>query len=83
MSWADNLQIRDLDPTDRLEMTCRRCGQLRYIEVAPLQAHRLHAQLYLFEVEHRARCRSRGCNGTMRMALPLPHKTTGFVGGIA
>ena len=83
MSWADTVQVRDLDPGDRLEMTCKRCGHLRYIDIAQLQAHRLHTQLYLVEVERRARCRARGCNGAMRMALPRPHKTSGFVGGIA
>lgn len=83
MSWADTLQVLDLDPGDRLEMTCRRCGHLRYIEIAKLQEHPLHRRLYLCEVESRSRCRARGCRGLMRMALPRPQQTSGFVGGLA
>lgn len=83
MTWTDTLQVLDLDASDRLELTCKRCGHLRYLEVAVLQADARHRQLYLFEVQRRARCRMRGCNGQMRMALPRLHKTSGFVGGIA
>lgn len=81
--WADGVQVRDLEPGDRLEMTCRTCGHLRYIEASTLQADERWRQLYLSEVEGRARCRARGCGGRMRMALPRAHKTSGFVGGIA
>ena len=81
--WADGMQVLDLEPGDRLEMVCRRCGHLHYVDVAMLQADARSRRLYLSEVAARGRCKARGCDGTVRMSLPRPHKTSGFVGGIA
>jgi len=83
VNWKSNIQVLDLEPGQRLELTCRRCGRVRFLTGAELQARNGAARLWLNEVELRARCRQRGCGGTMRMALPRPGDTSAFVGGIA
>lgn len=83
MSWKRAIQVRDLDVKDRLELTCKACGHLRYLTGAALHARRGAARLYLDEVEARARCSQRGCKGAMRMAMASQGETSGFVGGIA
>jgi hypothetical protein len=83
VSWRNNIQILDLEASDRLELTCRKCGTFRWLTGTELQARKGKERLTLGEVESRARCRQRGCGGAMRMAMPAPHDTAGFVGGIA
>ena len=83
MSWKDQLQVLDLDPDSQIELTCRRCGHLRYLTGATLVARKDALRLTLSEVESRARCRQRGCSGAMRLAMPHEGDTMGFVGGIA
>lgn len=83
MSWKDRIQVCDLDPGDRLELLCRRCGRLRYMTGQELLARKSAYHLTLAEVENRARCRQRGCGGAMRLAMPDQGDTVGFVGGIA
>ena len=83
MSWKDQLQVLDLDASDKLELTCRACGHLRYLTGAMLQSRANALRLTLAQVEDRARCRGRGCNGRMRLAMPHQGETAGFVGGIA
>lgn len=83
MNWRTNIQIRDLEADERLEVTCRKCGKFRWITGEELQARKGMEHLTLREVEARARCRQRGCGGYMRLAMPAPQDTAGFVGGIA
>ena len=83
MNWRSNIQVLDLEPDDRLELTCRSCGRMRWLTATELLARREAARLTLGEVEARARCRQRGCHGHMRLAMPSPQDTAGFVGGIA
>lgn len=83
MSWKDRLQILDLAEGDRLELTCRRCGHVRYLTGTELHARLGSQRLTLSQVEARARCRQRGCSGGMRLAMPDQGDTVGFVGGIA
>lgn len=83
MNWKASLQVLDLDAADRLELTCRKCGKVRYITGSELQARKAAQRLWLDEVERRAKCRQRACGGSMRMAWPHPGDTSGFVGGIA
>lgn len=82
-SWKDTLQLGDLDLNQRLEMTCTRCGHVHYLTAAMVQAAGGRMTLYLDEVEKRAKCRARGCKGTVRMALSRKDETSGFVGGLA
>lgn len=83
MNWKTAIQVRDLGPEDRLELTCRKCGHLRYLTAKALHARKGADQLYLDEVEARALCSQRGCKGQTRLALPPTRETSGFVGGIA
>ena len=82
-SWKDTLQLGDLDPDQRLEMTCTRCGHVHYLTQDMAIAAGGRMTLYLDEIERRAKCRARGCTGAVRMALSRKGDTSGFVGGMA
>jgi len=83
VSWLDQIQVRDLDAGVRFELTCRQCGKVRFLTVAQIMARGDYGHLWLAEVQGRARCRQRGCGGTMRLAMPRRGASQGFVGGIA
>lgn len=82
-NWKNNVQVQDLGPNDRLQLLCRKCGKHRLLTGSELLKRNGARYLYLFEVEQRARCRQRGCGGTMRLSWPSVGETSGFVGGIA
>ena len=83
MNWKRNIQVLDLEPGVRLELVCRKCGNLRWLTGQELLERQSARYLYLEDVERRGRCRQRGCGGIMRMAMPGVGETSGFVGGIA
>ncbi len=83
MSWKDSLQVRDLEPGQRLEMTCKKCGHVHYLTPELLMTKRAHENLSLAEVEQKTGCKARGCHGKMRMAMTHASETSGFVGGLA
>ncbi len=83
MNWKSQVQLRDLDHAARFELTCRRCGTVRFVTAGELLALGDFGHLWLDEVERRARCRQRGCGGVMRLAMPHAGEAKGFVGGIA
>ena len=83
MSWKAQLQVLDLNDDDRIELTCRICGRVRWLSVDELKARKGASRLTLLEVEGRAKCRQRGCGGAMRLALPRKGATKAFVGGLA
>lgn len=83
MSWKAQLQVLDLSDDDRIELTCRICGRVRWLPVPDLKARKDVPRLTLLEVEGRARCRQRVCGGAMRLALPRKGATKAFVGGLA
>jgi hypothetical protein len=59
---------------------------IQILDLAPddrLEARKGLGHLTLSDVERRARCKKRGCFGTMRLAMPSAQDTVGFVGGIA
>lgn len=82
-SWKDSLQVRDLDPGQKLEMRCRRCGHVHYLTREILCISPEREFLFLDEVEKETVCRARGCRGPVRLALVHSGQTTGFVGGLA
>jgi hypothetical protein len=82
-SWKDSIQLGDLEPDQRLEMTCKLCGHVHYVTPATIIAKAGRATLYLDEVERRTKCKARGCNGAIRLALSHRGDTSGFVGGLA
>ncbi len=83
MNWKTDLRPADLGDDVRLELTCKRCGALRLLSSDAILARPAGKHFYLDHVEARARCRQRGCNGPMRMALMRKGEAIGFVGGIA
>ena len=83
ISWKTQLQISDLDVSDRIEVECKACGFFRYEEAAEWQKSRLMRQLYLDELEDRLRCHKWGCGKPVRIALPSNFETEGFQGGLA
>lgn len=82
-SWKSSIQVQDLDDNQRLELICIKCNRLTYTTREQLCARADYGQLYLDEIERRARCKGRGCHGHMRMAMVRLSEMSGFVGGIA
>ncbi len=80
MTWKHEIQLRDLDGDQAIEVTCRRCGQTYYEQVSNLLG--LGKMSYLDEVEKRLACKRRGCRGPVRIALMDSAETDGFVGGL-
>ena len=81
-NWKSKLRVSDLSPDTKLELQCKKCGQIRYLTVAYL-IKRNAEQLYIDQVEKRALCRVHGCKGLMRLSLSYKHQETSFVGGMA
>ncbi len=83
MNWKTDLKLTDLDHQQELEVTCRRCGKMRYERKAEilLLAGMRHA--YLDEVEKTLSCADRRCGGGVRINLTWDDRTQGFVGGMA
>jgi ribosomal protein L33 len=79
VSWKDQLQVLDLDASDKIELTCRACGHLRYLTGSMLQSRANALRLTLAQVEDRARCRGRGCNSRMRLAMPHQGERQGLL----
>jgi hypothetical protein len=77
--WKTSIRVSDLDESQKLEITCLRCGRLRYLTKAELP----DPQLFLDEVEHRLSCSKRGCKGRARLSIVRLDKLSGFVGGLA
>lgn len=81
--WKSTMQVRDLGPQQRLEMTCKTCGHVHYLTAAIILKTGGTQDLYLDEVEKMSSCKSRGCWGRVRMAKMRVSDTSGFVGGMA
>ena len=83
MNWKTELQVRDLEPGQRLEMTCKTCGHVHYLTPVEIMASPEREFLYLDEVERETYCKARRCLGSVRMALIRKDSASGFVGGMA
>ncbi|MGB7204235.1 MAG: hypothetical protein WBD37_02040 [Anderseniella sp.] len=83
MSWLTDLQLRDLEPEQHIEVTCRKCGLTRYEKPYELLMAEAMQWAYLDEVQDSLRCKGRGCHGGVRIALSSEAETEGFVGGLA
>ncbi|WP_376711319.1 hypothetical protein [Pseudochrobactrum lubricantis] len=82
-NWKTNYRVSDLSDTQKLEMICKKCSRLVYINKATICTAKGREQLYLDEIENRARCKARGCKGRMRMAMVRLDEMSGFTGGLA
>lgn len=83
VGWKSKIMSRDLDDTQRLEMTCKRCGHVYYLTKALICVSPEREFLYLDQVEAEAICRARGCRGRMRLSMVRLDELSGFVGGLA
>ena len=83
MSWKTDIKLDDLDPTSRIEITCKRCGHSHVLSRDDLLKRGAEARNSLDEVESALLCRKRICRGSVRIALIHAHKMEGFVGGMA
>ena len=82
-NWKTKYRVSDLPDTQKLEMICKKCSRLVYINKATICTAKGREQLYLDEIEKRARCKARGCKGQMRMAMVRLDEMSGFTGGLA
>ncbi len=83
MTWKHEIQLRDLDPLQSIEVACRRCGLTCYEQVsALLEQDEAMRYAYLNELEKRLACKARGCHGPVRISLVDSTETEGFVGGL-
>jgi hypothetical protein len=83
VTWKDELQLRDLDADQSIEVTCRRCARTYYEQAsALLEQGDTMRYVYLDEMEKRLACKYRGCQGPVRITLMDNTETEGFVGGL-
>ena len=83
MNWKAHLQLRDLDPEQRLEATCKHCGHVHFITPAQVMRQSIErGLLYVDELEAETLCMARGCRGIVRLAMVRSGETSGFVGGL-
>lgn len=83
MNWKREITLLDLDDDTEIEITCRRCGIMRYRRPVELLKDDELAHAYLDEVESHLRCDVRACRGAVRLAIVHDGLTEGFVGGMA
>lgn len=77
--WKTKIRVSDLSDTQKLEVTCRRCGKVRYLTKANLP----DPQMYLDEVERKLGCKALKCGGRARLDMVRTDEMSGFVGGLA
>jgi len=82
-SWKESVQVRDLDPGQRLEIICKSCGHVHYLTREAICVSAEREFLYLDEIERETICKARGCRGTVRLAVIRKRDTSAFVGGLA
>lgn len=69
MSWKYEIQVRDLDPDQKLEITCKSCGHVHYVTQKLICNSPEREFLYLDEIEKETVCKARGCRGAVRLAM--------------
>ncbi len=83
MNWKTDLQLCDLEPHERFELTCLACGHVHYRTVSELRQHSELTFAWLDEIERDECCHARGCHGRVRLALCHNNLNSGFIGGLA
>ena len=82
MTWKTNIQLSDVDPSERIEATCKTCGYSWYELPQTHLEKRRNKYLFLDEFETSLQCRQWGCRGSIRIALTNEAETEGFQGGL-
>ncbi|HEV2501498.1 MAG TPA: hypothetical protein VGV39_00385 [Mesorhizobium sp.] len=83
MNWKRNIQVRDLDESDRFEMRCKTCKHVTYLTRSMICTSPEREFLYLDEVEAGEVCKARGCRGAVTLSRASKGDTSAFVGGLA
>jgi len=83
MNWKTESRISDLSPTTQIEVTCRRCGLIRYETQAELMRRSDLRYATLDAVEAALCCAGRSCRGRVRVAFVYDDLNEPFVGGLA
>lgn len=83
MNWKTDIQLIDIDLTQRIEATCKQCNHTHYVDVANLIKQPEMQFIYMDELEAMTICKARLCPGHIRLALVHDRDTEGFVGGMA
>lgn len=83
MGWKTDLRLSDAEPDRKVEITCKRCGKMRYEAVREVMARPDLRQAYFDEAEKALRCHDRFCRGAVRITLTHQGRMEGFVGGMA
>ena len=81
-NWKTKCKVSDMSDKQQLDMICIKCGRGVYINKAMICTAKGREQLYLDEVEKRARCKAQGCKGRMRMEKVILGDATGFNAGL-
>ena len=75
MSWKNNLKLMTIDPDERFEITCRKCGLSFYTKaIEIMQKNPRMKQYWLDEVEKNLKCRVRTCDGSVELNLTQQNK---------
>ena len=83
MSWKHEIQLRDLDKDQAVEVLCRRCNDAYYERVSDLlDGEGMTPFTYLDEVECRLACKRWGGAGPVTISLADGAETSAFVGGL-
>jgi len=83
VTWKHEIQLRDLDLHQLIEITCIHCNRTYYEKPSVLlkQSNSMR-YIYLNEIEKRLFCKYRRCNGPVRITLINNTETEGFSGGL-
>jgi len=80
-NWKSKLQVNDLNDDDKIELQCKKCNHVRYLQKLAL-IKRGAGQHHLDYIENHAQCVIFGCKSKMRLSLIYSHKVSGFIGGM-
>ena len=83
MTWKHEIQLRDLENNQSIEIICRSCSRTYYEQTSTLlKQDKTTHYTYLNEVEKLLHCKYRGCHGSVKIVLTSNIETEGFVGGL-
>ena len=83
MSYLHDMQLRDLDESISLELTCPYCLHHWLESPNALLMRIFHREMYLDEVAQNLACRKPGCTHVgMQMRIIENDDTSAFVGGM-
>ncbi|RKQ71347.1 hypothetical protein DES40_0661 [Litorimonas taeanensis] len=83
LSWQSETQLQDMEPHERLHITCLKCSYQWYHDVDEWVGHPCHKYLFVDEIAKLIICPQFGCGcRKFRVAKPFLGDTEAFVGGM-